>query len=407
MYNNLFNKLYSVIKGKNHYFFLSFLYYIVINLIKPIKQKLYFYLNNSENNKELKKIEESLTKIINYKLYESQHFYENINNPKISVVVTEYNGEGYLRRTLFSIENQDFKDIEIIMIDDCSKDNSVKLIKQLMKRDKRIKLYQNEFNRGALFTKANGILKSKAKYVMLIDEDDMYVQENALSTIYNEAEKYNLDLLSFGLLIKFVETSEEKFYKILNTPILFQPEISKNMYNYTEKKEIIRTGGLLMNYLFRKELGIKSVNQIDEKYLNAGISFHDDLFLFFQIIRNAKSFKRIKNIFYFILKENQILDKYKLFRLKEKRKDGYNRICFSFISYIEFLLAHTKNTILDKKIASSELKTWYLNHKCKLNNYTRNESNKVLKLFLTNKYIENETKLEIQEFLNSTKDWKL
>ena len=47
-------------------------------------------------------------------------------------------------------------------------------------------------------------------------------------------------------------------------------------------------------------------------------------------------------------------------------------ICFAFITYLEFLLIHTDNTFLDKKIASSELKTWYLNHTCRLNNVTRN-----------------------------------
>ena len=72
-----------------------------------------------------------------------------------------------------------------------------------MRKDKRIKLYQNEKNRGALYTKAKGILKAKGKYVMLLDEDDMYVQENALSTIYEEVERYNLDMISFGLLKKF------------------------------------------------------------------------------------------------------------------------------------------------------------------------------------------------------------
>ena len=283
----------------------------------------------------------------------------------------------------------------------------MKLIKKLMRKDKRIKLYQNKYNRGALYTKANGILKAKGKYVMLLDEDDMYVQENAFTTIYNVAEKYNLDMLSFGLLIKFVESHEEKYYKILDTPIIFQPEISRNMYNYTDKNEVIRTGGLLMNYLIKTELGIKSVNQIDSKYMNAVISFHDDLFLFFVIIRNANSLKRIKNIFYFILKENQNLNKFQLFRLKEKRKNGFNMICFAFISYIEFLLIHTNNSFIDKKIASSELKTWYLNHKCKLNNITRNMGNRVLKLYLDNKFIENKTKDEIIKFLNSTKNFTL
>ena len=141
--------------------------------------------------------------------------------------------------------------------------------------------------------------------------------------------------------------------------------------------------------------------------MQSGISFHDDLFLFFVIIRNVNTFKRIKNIFYFILKDNLHLDKIQLFRLKEKRKNGFNRICDSFISYIEFLLIHTENSFLDKKIASSELKTWYLNHNCKLNNVTRKKANEVLKQYLENEFIENKTKFEIQEFLNRTKDWKI
>ena len=387
---------------------IQFIFIFFVNVIiffkSNIKKKLNFHLENSKNNKELKSIEENLFKIINYKLYESYHFYEKVDNPKISVVISVYNGEGYIRRTLFSIQNQDFKDIEIIMIDDCSKDKSVNLINKLMKRDKRIKLFQNKHNRGSLYTKANGILKAKGKYVMLIDEDDMYVQENAFSTLYKVAEKNNLDMLSFGLLIKFVESKEEKFYKILDTPIIYQPEISRNMYNYSEKNEVIRTGGLLMNYLIKTEIGIRSINQIENKYMNSVISFHDDLFLFFVITRNANTLKRIKNIFYFILKENENQNKLKLFRLKEKRKNGFNMICYAFISYIEFLLIHTSNSFLDKKIAASELKTWYLNHKCKSNNITRNLSNRVLKQYLENKFIENRTKFEIIKFLNSTKN---
>ena len=58
---------------------------------------------------------------------------------------------------------------------DCSKDNSVNLIKELMVKDPRIKLYQNEENKGALYTKTRGVLNAKGKYVMALDEDDMYV----------------------------------------------------------------------------------------------------------------------------------------------------------------------------------------------------------------------------------------
>ena len=63
--------------------------------------------------------------------------FEKSKNPKISIVISVYNGEAYLKTALLSIQKQNFKDIEIIMVDDCSKDKSINLIKELMINDKR------------------------------------------------------------------------------------------------------------------------------------------------------------------------------------------------------------------------------------------------------------------------------
>ena len=78
--------------------------------------------------------------IFNGTLMDKNYVFYPSDNPKISVIITVYNGEPYLRTALLSVQNQDFKDIEIIMIDDYSKDNSVNLIKELMKTDHRIVL---------------------------------------------------------------------------------------------------------------------------------------------------------------------------------------------------------------------------------------------------------------------------
>jgi glycosyltransferase involved in cell wall biosynthesis len=142
-------------------------------------------------------MQEYIYMVMNGTLYNPNEVFKESEDPKISIVITVYNGEGYLETTLLSIQNQDFKDIEIIMVDDCSKDNSVKLIKELMMKDPRVKLYQNEENKGMLYTKTRGVLQAKGKYVLLLDEDDIYAQKDAFSTLYQEAEKNNLDLLGF------------------------------------------------------------------------------------------------------------------------------------------------------------------------------------------------------------------
>jgi len=136
-----------------------------------------------DTKEEIKDIQIFLEQVMNgTELYKNKKYYFS-NNPKISIVISVYNGEAYLKTILLSIQNQDLKDIEIVMIDDGSKDNSVNLIKELMKTEPRIVLYQNKENKGALYTKSTGVLLSRGKYVMTMDEDDIYVQNDAFSTL--------------------------------------------------------------------------------------------------------------------------------------------------------------------------------------------------------------------------------
>ena len=67
-----------------------------------------------------------------------------------------------------------------------------------MLKDKRIILLKNEENRGALYTKTKGVLNAKGKYVMTLDEYDMYVQEDAFEVLFDEAEKNDLDIVGFS-----------------------------------------------------------------------------------------------------------------------------------------------------------------------------------------------------------------
>lgn len=170
---------------------------------------------------------------------------------------------------MISIKKQDFQDIEIILIDDCSKDDSVNYIKELMQIDRRIILYQNKENRGALYTKSKGILLSKGKYVMTLDEDDMYIRSDVFSTIYNEAEKDNLDIFGFVSLNTGLKFAKRLYVlRYLQTPILYQPDIPKRMYDYKENGEVKAIGDVIWNYIFRTYLFQKTIKEIDKKVFN-------------------------------------------------------------------------------------------------------------------------------------------
>jgi len=204
---------------------------------------------------EFIKIKNYVDYVFNGTLIDKENNFFSSDNPKISVIITVYNGEPFIKTSLISIQNQDFKDIEIIMIDDCSLDNSVQLIKELKAKDPRIKLYQNKINRGMLYTKTKGILLAKGKYILLLDEDDIYIQRDAFSTLYLEAEKYNLDILNFRKIFSNHNLSDIKYIKDKIEPnIIFQPKLGQMMFNHTDSGEIIQLGGTTHTYFIKRNI---------------------------------------------------------------------------------------------------------------------------------------------------------
>ena len=80
------------------------------------------------------------------------------NNPDISVIISLFNRDNYINSTIISIQNQRIKNIEIIIVDDYSTDNSTKYVEYAQKFDPRIRLLRNSRNMGALYTKSIGVL---------------------------------------------------------------------------------------------------------------------------------------------------------------------------------------------------------------------------------------------------------
>ncbi len=100
-----------------------------------------------------------------------------MNKEIISVIIPTYNRENTILRTLKSVLNQTYQNLEIIVVDDCSTDRTVQIVKNLMEKDKRIKLLINERNRGPNYSRNRGIQHSKGKYIALLDSDDEWFSE--------------------------------------------------------------------------------------------------------------------------------------------------------------------------------------------------------------------------------------
>ena len=114
------------------------------------------------------------------------------NYVAVSFVVAAYNTEKYIERCLRSIEQQDIDDYEVIVVDDCSKDSTYEVITRFSEKNKRVKLYQNETNRGAGYTKNKAVSLCRGKYICFVDSDDWLV-EGAIKQVYGLAEKMQCD----------------------------------------------------------------------------------------------------------------------------------------------------------------------------------------------------------------------
>lgn len=113
---------------------------------------------------------------------------------KVSVIVPVYNTEKYLRRCLDSLVNQTLDDIEIIIIDDKSPDNSALIIDEYKeKHDNKIKVIHNKNNKGIGYNRNIGIKKSSGKYVVFVDSDD-YLDKDNLEKMYDYSEKNKTDI---------------------------------------------------------------------------------------------------------------------------------------------------------------------------------------------------------------------
>ena len=114
-----------------------------------------------------------------------------VNKKDISIIVPIYNAEKYLNKCIDSIINQSKKELEIILINDGSTDNSENIIKKY--DDKRIKYFKNK-NQGIGKTRNFGIKKATGKYIMFLDSDD-YLDKDACKYLFNKIEKENLDIV--------------------------------------------------------------------------------------------------------------------------------------------------------------------------------------------------------------------
>ena len=114
----------------------------------------------------------------------------------ISIIVPVYNAEDSVESCIDSILNQSYTDIELILVDDGSKDNSLKICNERAKNDIRITVIHQE-NGGVSTARNNGLMAARGEYIQFVDSDDT-IEQNMTETLWSMMEKEKADLAVCG-----------------------------------------------------------------------------------------------------------------------------------------------------------------------------------------------------------------
>lgn len=120
---------------------------------------------------------------------------------KISIVMTAYNMNQYIGQAIESCLNQTHEDIELVVVEDCSTDDTLSVIESYMKMDDRIKLIVHEKNMGAGWGRHDGINAATGDYFITVDADD-WLAPTFIESLVKKAEETGSDIVSGGITIE-------------------------------------------------------------------------------------------------------------------------------------------------------------------------------------------------------------
>lgn len=270
--------------------------------------------------------------------------------PKVSIIVPFYNVEGYIEKCLETLVNQTLAEIEIILVNDGSKDRSIEIVKKFLKQYPEKIIYLEKENGGLSDARNFGIKHAKGEYIAFLDSDD-YVEKDMYQNMYELAKKEDSDMVECDFYWEYPNKRK------IDTA---------NQYN--EKKEMLeKVRVVAWNKLIKKEILEKANIQFPKGYRYEDVEFTYELIPFLGkvsfckkplvhyiqregSISNSQN-ERTKEIFDVLdhviefYKQNEIYNEY-----KEQLEYVYIRyaFCSSFLRMIKIENEELKEKLLDE-----------------------------------------------------------
>ena len=192
----------------------------------------------------------------------------NMLTELISIIVPVYNAEKYINRCVESLINQTYKNIEIILIDDGSKDASLNLCKMWAKKDKRVKVIHTE-NQGVSSARNIGLKEAKGLYIGFVDSDD-YIDSKMYELLLSSIEKNNSDISFCGVnyIYKDKIIKSSNYGKVVcEKKYFFKHHDFNNKMNYNVWNKLFKQN-LIQNMKFNPNIKISEDGLFVMQYIN-------------------------------------------------------------------------------------------------------------------------------------------
>lgn len=214
---------------------------------------------------------------------------------KVSIVIPVFNVSSYIDKCISSALSQTLSDIQIICINDCSRDDSYEKLLRWAKKDKRIKLVENDKNMGLAATRNIGINHSNGEYIFFLDGDD-YIENNTLEKMYFEAKKEDLEMLGAGYIEENNITNVTTIHSFVDKTFIVSGE--ECLHHFSKSKDY---PGMSCLYLYKRSFLLD--NSI--KFIEGIV--HEDSAFFFDCTVMVKRIGFIKEeLYHYVRRPNSI-----------------------------------------------------------------------------------------------------
>lgn len=285
---------------------------------------------------------------------------------KVSICVPVYNVEQFIGRCIESILKQTLSDIEVVIVNDCTPDNSMHIVERYARDDNRICIINHNNNKGLMMARRTGYLSATGDYITFCDSDDA-LPPNAIELLYKEALKTGADVVSGNL----------EYIAVSGSKTLLSSRLNYGSDNVSALKSLLRheLRHNLCSKLFKKYLLLNYSYITYEHFING-----EDGCLFYQVSSNLTKIVQIQNVVYNYYQNTQsstqlkltengirniiILNKTKTqicYYYPDLKCDLYR--CISFIINNLYIQGYNKNKLLESIIEEHGLSEFFKPYK--------------------------------------------